>query len=339
VRCQVSLRRDDQPVGVARCLPGQIEVRFSELESHRVYTVTAAPELFARSARFVSLQDSDGDETLLCLATAQHAAPKTVPLYADLPRELCQVLERSEELDLGKQARDLAEREIESRSLSSRVVGEERQTAQRLERQVRSGQARWDRLGVESKAGLLNLFAKMCSVTVSAQQRTVWSYVDALSEVARDRVKARIIPVLVDAVAAAPAIFRDATELIPIFHSPPENFRRAGSWKTIEPFGNLQLTFFRSSEDPSAMRVDADVDDAAGIEHGEQVIKNESRGLLKKVFGSVIPGLPEGVSHPYDIHQLVMFNQKPMTALVGGIGKYVPCYHLAVDGIPPPYEI
>jgi hypothetical protein len=274
---------------------------------------------------------------LLCLVQPRHATPE-LPRYDDLPDELRDVLERSLELDINPEKdRKLEARAVEARTLEPRSVVMTRSLAGHEPPDPRPGRKRWDALGREQQAGLLNLFSKMRSiaVTIHSGQKTTWSQVVALVSVARDRFKAIIETDLRKAVQDAATVFLDKTPLIPLFHPPPAQFSRAGSWKTDEPFGNLQLTFFRSNEDPSAMQVEADIDDAAGLAHGEQVVRNESREFLRKTLGRLIPGLPEGTTHPYDIHQLVVHHQVGK----GAIKRYEACYALLVSGASIPFRI
>lgn len=74
-------------------------------------------------------------------------------------------------------------------------------------------------------------------------------------------------------------------------HAAPSGFSPAGSFKTDDAFGNLQLTFFESGE---RCRADVDIDDAAGLGHVFQVARNH------------ITGSP---THPYNIHQILMAHQ------------------------------
>ena len=55
------------------------------------------------------------------------------------------------------------------------------------------------------------------------------------------------------------------------------------------------MTFFGSSSSPLTFRVDADIDDASGIEHAFQVLDHF---------------LTDGETHPFDIHQLLTFFQR-----------------------------
>ncbi|MNC91884.1 hypothetical protein D3C83_82170 [compost metagenome] len=91
--------------------------------------------------------------------------------------------------------------------------------------------------------------------------------------------------------ARAGGHFRDVPGKL---HEPPLGFGHAGSFKTGERHGNLQLTFFASAAQPMAFKVDADIDDAAGLGHTFQVLRNF---------------VTQGATHPYDIHQILVFRQ------------------------------
>jgi len=65
-------------------------------------------------------------------------------------------------------------------------------------------------------------------------------------------------------------------------------FAPAGSYKTFDHYGNLQLSF---STDGSEWRSDIDIDDAAGLAHVFQVLRNE---------------ITDTPTHPYDIHEILV---------------------------------
>jgi hypothetical protein len=75
-------------------------------------------------------------------------------------------------------------------------------------------------------------------------------------------------------------------------HHPPAGFDSAGSWKTPDHYGNLQVTFFAS---PEQWVADIDVDDAGGLAHAFQVLRNH---------------LENRATHPYDIQQILILHQK-----------------------------
>jgi hypothetical protein len=68
-------------------------------------------------------------------------------------------------------------------------------------------------------------------------------------------------------------------------------FKPADSFKTDDHFGNLQLTFFRKGNEFVA---DIDIDDAAGIQHVFQVLRNHFTGEP---------------THPYNIHEILVAHQ------------------------------
>lgn len=67
---------------------------------------------------------------------------------------------------------------------------------------------------------------------------------------------------------------------------------KVGSFKTFEKTGNLQLTFARNSA--GKFLVDADVDDHQGIQHAFDVLKHK---------------FTSKDTHPFDIHQILLFFQ------------------------------
>ena len=83
-------------------------------------------------------------------------------------------------------------------------------------------------------------------------------------------------------------VFRSVDDVL---HEAPDGFARAGSFKTLDAFGNLQMTFFVRGDRCVA---DVDIDDAAGLGHVFQVVRNH------------VSGSP---THPYNIHQILVKHQ------------------------------
>src|SRR5262249_34876052 len=137
------------------------------------------------------------------------------------------------------------------------------------------------------KAGLLNIYAKMQHTTFQ-NKRSVFTYINVLNRVRGDRFFAQIDKVLRDVTinSVASNLFHKVSGEL---HTPPPNFVPADSFKTLDHYGNLQLTFFSN---PSTLEfiVDTDIDDAQGIDHIFQVIRN--------VF--------TGTTNPYDIHEILL---------------------------------
>lgn len=142
------------------------------------------------------------------------------------------------------------------------------------------------------KAGLFNLHSKM-SATSFQNGNSVFSYVTSINRIRGDRIFAHVRKDLRDEVKNA-CIDEQFTEVSGALHTPPPNFMQAGSFKSSEQYGNLQLTFF-SNPNTLDFVVDADIDDANGLEHIFQVAQNELTG---------------SITHPYDIHQILIYEQQ-----------------------------
>jgi hypothetical protein len=254
----VSSRTDSTVARVLR-VPGNRDVRVEKLIAGQPYIV----KVFATRHRPVGLfaMPKDGEDVVVEVFTPldpERVAEAKFPEYDALPPELRAVLERSE---------------IEG------VDG--------------PGAPAYASLTDMQRAGLFNLFAKMTNFGFD-EQRTAWSFVDGIYRVRPDRIFVDVQPALRDLVKGAVAgeRFREVSGKL---HVPPAGFVGAGSFKTAERYGNLQLSFFASLSEPLTFKVDADIDDAAGLGHAFQVLRNF---------------VTHGVTHPYDIHQILVFRQE-----------------------------
>jgi hypothetical protein len=162
-----------------------------------------------------------------------------------------------------------------------------------VESTTATGRALYDALQPTERAGLLNLYCKMRAFGFDAQH-SVWSAVDRLYRIRPDRIFAEVDVALRDRVKTAEAEGR-FREVSGTLHTPPPGYRSASSFKTDERYGNLQLSFFASEDAPLRFKVDADIDDAAGIGHTFQVLRN---------------WVSSGTTHPYDIHQILVYRQE-----------------------------
>lgn len=156
-----------------------------------------------------------------------------------------------------------------------------------------AGRDLFDKLEALPKAGLLNLFAKM-DRTRFEDGSSVASHLDSLYRVRGDRVFGDVRKELRDKVMTA-ATAGHCEEVSGALHEPPPGFHQAGSFKTFDPYGNLQLSFFASDDDSLRFKVDADIDDANGIRHVFQVLRN---------------WIGHTATHPFDIHQILVFRQE-----------------------------
>ena len=107
-----------------------------------------------------------------------------------------------------------------------------------------------------------------------------------------DRFFARVRSSLRDEVKNSQAsnLFHEVPGLL---HAPPPGFALVDSFKTFDPFGNLQLTFFNK---PGTLEfiVDADIDDAQGLEHITQIVDHTLVGTD---------------TNPFDIHEILLATQ------------------------------
>ena len=156
-----------------------------------------------------------------------------------------------------------------------------------------SGKALYEALDEVPRAGLLNLVAKMTATTL-LDGSTVLDHVQSLYRVRGDRVFANVAKGLRDLVRTAVDARR--FDLVDgSLHQPPDRYRLVDSYKTIpDKYGNLQVTFFASVATPLTFKSDIDIDDAQGVEHVFQVLSHWITG--------------EG-THPYDIHQILIWYQ------------------------------
>ncbi len=154
------------------------------------------------------------------------------------------------------------------------------------------GQQLWDALDAPRKAGLLNISSKM-NHTVFGSGNDVFSFLTSFTRFRGDRFFAIVKKELRDETknSQAAGLFHEVPGGL---HVPPPGFELVDSYKTVDLYGNLQLTFFAN---PSTLQflVDADIDDAQGIEHIFQVIDHLITG---------------GDTNPYDIHEILRYFQK-----------------------------
>ena len=256
---QVVAARSDRLVRAVTGVPGHAEVRIEGLIDHQPYIVKVFPSRHRPVAQFGIPRPGD---------------PVVVQLYAPLDPERVQQTSFPSYEEI-----EPALRAVLGRSTVEGVDG--------------SGAELYAGLTETQRAGLFNLFSKMENFGFD-EHRTVWSFVDRLYRIRADRIFADVQPALRDLVKGAVSEdrFREVSGKL---HTPPPGFNEAGSFKTGERYGNLQLSFFVSRTEPLAFKVDADIDDAAGLGHAFQVIRNF---------------VTKGTTHPYDIHQILVFRQE-----------------------------
>jgi hypothetical protein len=138
-------------------------------------------------------------------------------------------------------------------------------------------------------AGMLNIFAKSRRTPLTGGG-VVLDHVREIQEVRGDRCFARVSAELRDAIrnSMLDGLFREVSGAL---HNRP-GYQPAGSFKTADMYGNLQVTLFTRGDETVA---DIDIDDAAGLEHVFQVARN------------AISGAP---THPYNVRDILLRHQE-----------------------------
>jgi len=150
----------------------------------------------------------------------------------------------------------------------------------------KKGKELYDALDDIRRAGMLNIAVKTAASPLT-NGRTVLSYIQRLNEIRGDRFFCTVSKELREETknSVAEGLFDPADQSQ---HHPPEGFSHAGSFKTPDHYGNLQLTFFMKGDECVA---DIDIDDANGLEHIFQVLRNKLSG---------------NPTHPYNIHEILV---------------------------------
>jgi len=159
----------------------------------------------------------------------------------------------------------------------------------------KTGQGLYDALDDLRRAGMLNILKKSGATPVGAGKNVLDFLLDGeLRELRQDRFFAVVPKRLREEVKNAVAADLFTKESGALHHLPGqfEGFEEAGSFKTRDRYGNLQLTFFMKGDECVA---DIDIDDASGLEHVFQVLRNM---------------LPGNSTHPYAIRDILLVHQK-----------------------------
>lgn len=248
---------------------GTSTMKFSGLKAGQVYAVQVFPARHRPVGAMVRAPHgaAPANVHVFCPVHPLRVSRVRFPAWAGLPAELTDVLDGS-------------------------VLESDQPAAPDVTGGGPTGRALYDALEPVPRAGLLNLFCKMQSTV--AGDRAMWEFVRDVYRVRGDRIFANVDLAFRDHVktAASAGDFRPADDSL---HTPPPGFVRAGSFKhQFFQAGVLQLTFFASVDGPLSFKVDADIDDAGGLGHVFQVLRN---------------WLTQGDTSPYDIHQILTFHQ------------------------------
>lgn len=138
------------------------------------------------------------------------------------------------------------------------------------------------------KAGFLNIVAKAGDVDLQDGQ-TCAQHFGSVLRFEQDRVLFRTTAALVEETAESNGFHKVSGAL----HEPLSGYQIISSYKTFDRYGNLQLTFQRRGDIGNDYVVDVDIDDAQGVEHVFQVLRNSVNGP----------------TNPYDIHDILLEDQ------------------------------
>lgn len=241
------------------------------------YQISVDPPSYQRVTFFQNIKTSGVTEVPVTFPVdASKVVSVNFPKYATLSKELRTVL-----------------------SNSSNVFGFEHKTGSEL----------YDAISVDDikLAGLLNIACKTLA-TVFAGGANVLSLVKELRIVRGDRffafverglreetmnsLSSGLFHKVSGSLHKLPPEFEDFVPTDPSLKPADPGFEPADSFKTNDRYGNLQLTFFRKGNEFVA---DIDIDDAAGIEHVFQVLRNHFTGKP---------------THPYNIHEILVAHQQ-----------------------------
>jgi len=221
-----------------------------------LYRVEVDPPSYLPVSYFVNLKASGiTDLKIVFPIDPKKVKEVTFPEYQALPKDAQRILEDSDELLEGKK-----------------------------------GEEFYNALDDIRRAGLLNIVTK-ANATPLSNGSTVLPYIQKIKGLRGDRFFVSVPKELREETknSTAEGLFDSVSGAL---HHPPEGFSDAGSFKTEDSYGNLQLTFFMKGDDCVA---DIDIDDAAGLGHVFQVLRN---------------WLTQRPTHPYDIHEILVFHQK-----------------------------
>jgi hypothetical protein len=241
---------------IAKNVAGEKAILIKDLHSNPqgTYRIYVDPPSYLAVSQFVNIKAGAPTElTLTFPVDPKKIKTVTFPAYADLPPHARELLEAS--------------------SGVSSFEGH-------------AGEALYESMDALRRAGFLNLVAK-AAATLFSSGRPVLDYFTQIREVRGDRmfvVASKELRAETEN-SLAEDLFRPVDGSL---HHPPPGFSSAGSYKSDDRYGNLQLTFFMCGDD---CLVDVDIDDAAGLAHIFQVARNE------------LTGRP---THPYDIREILI---------------------------------
>ena len=135
------------------------------------------------------------------------------------------------------------------------------------------------------KACFLNITAKSAATRLPDGGRVI-DQMKGIVRIEQDRFFVNVTAALLEGTSHSNA-FHPVSEAL---HTPLPGYQMVSSYKTFDRYGNLQLTFQRRGDTGADYVCDVDIDDAQGVEHIFQVLRNSVNGP----------------TNPYDIHDILL---------------------------------
>ena len=223
-----------------------------------LYRIDIDPSAYLPTSRFVMIKASGiTDVEITCAIDPAKVLSVKAPDFADLPESTRKLLKRSDSV---------------------------------LSFEGKSGKLLYDALGDLGRANILNLTSK-CAATPLSNGETVLPFIEKIVEIRGDRFFAVVPKALRQETknSVVAGLFDPAPDTL---HTPPQGFTRAGSFKTQDKFGNLQLTYFLNGDD---CMTDIDIDPTSGLRHFFQVLEHKIKGIE---------------THPYAVRDILVAQQK-----------------------------
>jgi hypothetical protein len=223
-----------------------------------LYRVDIDPSAYLSTSRFINIKASGVTDMKLRFAIDPNKVRSVdFPAYSQLPADTRTLLANSDQ-----------------------VLGFAGQTGETL----------YDALDNVRKANVLNLTTK-CGLTPLSNGQTVLPFIGKINEIRGDRFFVAAPRELRQETrnSAVEGLFQSAPDTL---HTPPPGFERAGSFKTPDKYGNLQLTFFLKGDE---CVVDIDIDPVSGLEHLFQVLEHQITGIQ---------------THPYTVRDVLIEQQE-----------------------------
>lgn len=259
----VTISAKSQTTSAARLVRGvraeaRVEVTGLKGPPQNLYLVRVTPRTFYPVARFSVAKRSPAP--LRMVFPVRESAVKAVefPAYEDLAEDVKRLLRRSTEVD---------------------------------DYPGTKGAELYEAIGIERRAGLLNILAKSAETEYLGSGRVLRYLADCeLLRIVRDRIYARVPREMFEATAAG--VGARFSKVSGLLHRPfLRGYTGVASFKTRDDHGVLQLTF---SQKEDQWLADIDIDEAGGFEHIFEVVRN---------------AVKDSSTHPFRVHQILLGEQ------------------------------